>query len=38
MAHVHADRSRRDLPGGVKAPRHLLEQEERLKVEESIEP
>lgn len=36
--HVHTDRSRPNLPGAVEAPRHLLEQEERLKVEESIEP
>jgi glycogen(starch) synthase len=37
-AHVHADRARPELPEPIPAPRHLLEQEERLKLEEAIEP
>jgi glycosyltransferase involved in cell wall biosynthesis len=34
MAHVHADRARPELPEPIEAPRHLLEQEERLRLEE----
>jgi glycogen(starch) synthase len=37
-AHVHADRVRPELPEPVPAPRHLLEQEERLRLEDAIEP
>lgn len=37
-AHVHADRTRPEMPEPVPSPRHLLEQEERLKLEEAIEP
>lgn len=36
IAHVHADRSRAELPEPIVAPRHLLEQEERLKLEEEL--
>jgi glycogen synthase len=37
-AHVHADRTRPELPEPIPAPRHLLEQEERLKLEDAIDP
>ncbi|HWA82370.1 MAG TPA: hypothetical protein VG820_02980, partial [Fimbriimonadaceae bacterium] len=37
-AHVHAERARPDLPEPIAKPRNLLEEEERLKLEEAIEP